>query len=428
MKKKLTNWKSYAVAGSRRRPLQTMLFICFPALACSLEAQEMLMPRPEHSVVPTAMRTFQTNEMDVFVPSDAAEVQSETPPFKWGFVDLRPHAFYRFLSGDGIPTAGSNHVASIIQEISPGLLVNLGSHWAVDYTPTWRFYSSKQFRDTVDHSVMLTGGTTYNDWVLGLSQSYLSSSTPLVETGTQTDQKSWLTGIRAAYRFNSKMTLDLAVNQNIVDAQNFVSYREWSTLDWLNYQFWPRLDAGLGVGAGYVNVDTGSDMVYEQFQGRIGWRATDKISLQIHGGVEDRQFQSGNASDRLNPVIGGLIQYQPFDVTKLSVTVDRTVAASYFQSQVTESTDVMGNLNQRLFGKFYLDLAGGYHNVKYVAASSAAGTQRTDDYYTFSARLSCPFLKRGTAAVFYQYSDNSSTTPGFTFTSNQVGFEVGYRF
>ncbi len=168
-------------------------------------------------------------------------------------------------------------------------------------------------------------------------------------------------------------------------------------------------------------------MTYEQLQARIRWRATDKISFQVHGGLEDRQFLQGSAGSLLNPVAGGLIQYQPFEVTKLSITMDRTVAVSYFQNQVTEGTEVMGDLNQRLLKRLYLDLSGGYHTVKYVGAG-ASGTGRRDDYYTFDARLSCPFLKRGTAAVFYQYSNDSSTTPGFTFSSSQVGFELGYRF
>jgi uncharacterized protein (PEP-CTERM system associated) len=94
---------------------------------------------------------------------------------------------------------------------------------------------------------------------------------------------------------------------------------------------------------------------------------------------------------------------------------------------LTESTDFTGQLHQRLFQKLYLDLSGGYHMVTYVAANSVA-TGREDDYYTFSARLSCPFLKRGNVAVFYQYSDVSSTESGFTYTTSQVGFEVGYRF
>jgi hypothetical protein len=42
--------------------------------------------------------------------------------------------------------------------------------------------------------------------------------------------------------------------------------------------------------------------------------------------------------------------------------------------------------------------------------------------------LSHPLLKRGTCAVFYQYSDNQSTEPGFGYQSSQIGFEISYGF
>jgi len=410
---------------------QASLLLGLLTLGRDVEAQSVLAPTPEFSITPPAVVQYQANsQMEVFSPPDIVTHPDE-PPLRWGPVTLRPHAFYRFLYGTGLLAAGTNHVDSTIQEFSPGLLFGIGSHWTLDYTPTWRFYSSDQFRNTLDHNVRLIGGTEYEDWFFGLSQTYDRSSQTLIETGTQTDQQTYSTTLNASYQFNSKMSLDAAVNQNISSAEQFQNSIEWSTSDWLNYQFWPRLNAGLGVTFGYVDVETGSDMTYERFQGRINWRATDKFSLQVHGGMEARQFLGIDADGVLNPVVGGVIQYQPFDFTRLSLNVDRAVATSLLttnsQSQLTESTSFTGHLNQRLFKKVYLDLDGGYHTVTYVAATTAA-TDRKDDYYTFNARLSYPFLKRGTVAAFYQYSDNSSTIESFTYSSSQVGFEVGYRF
>jgi len=74
-----------------------------------------------------------------------------------------------------------------------------------------------------------------------------------------------------------------------------------------------------------------------------------------------------------------------------------------------------------------LDVSGGYQMVTFASAGYA-GTDREDDIYTISAKLTCPFLKKGTAAMFYQYSDVSSTAEGYTYYSRQVGFEIGYRF
>jgi hypothetical protein len=386
------------------------------------------MPRPEFSLTPPALQEGQANQMEVFSPPGAAPGdQHDKPPFEWGPVSLRPHLYYRFLDGSGIPTAGSNHVSTTIQEISPGLLFGIGNHWALDYTPTWSFYSNKQFRNTLDHNVTLTGGAAYEDWVFGLSQNYSSSSEPLVETGTQTDLEIYSTAINASRRLNSRMSLDLAINQNFTFATQFESFREWSTLDWLNYQFWPRLDVAIGVGLGYDDVETGSDMTYEQFQGRIRWRATDKISFQLHVGLEDRQFLSGGAGDLVSPVFGAAIQYQPFETTTFSLSADRAVTASLLPNQAAESTSINCNLNQRFLKRLNLGLGGAYNTTTYVDSSNAS-TDRTDDYYSFNVRLSCSFLKRGTAAVFYQKSDNSSTAPGYTFLSSQAGLEIGYRY
>jgi hypothetical protein len=104
------------------------------------------------------------------------------------------------------------------------------------------------------------------------------------------------------------------------------------------------------------------------------------------------------------------------------------VTPSYFQDQVTENTSVNCDLNQRLLRKYYLDLNAGYNMTKYVASANAVSANPDNDYYTFSARLSRSFLKRGTLALVCQYSKNCSTEPGFTYSSSQVGVEIGYKY
>ncbi len=414
--------------GSAAIQINAALLFLLAAVGAAT-AQDVFAPRPEFPVAPPALQQFQTSELEVFSP--AGTPTSEEPasqPFRWGPVNLRPHVFYRFLYVDGILAQTNMPVTTVMHEVAPGFLLELGSHWNLDYTPTWRFYSDKNFQDTLDHSVRLTGGTAYEDWIFGLSQAYVSSSTPLIETGTQTEQETYSTALNASYRMNSKMSLDLGIGQMFRYTRDFQNSREWSTLDWLNYQFFPRLDVAIGAGFGYVDVDTGPDMTYEQLQGRINWRATDKISFQIHGGAEDRQFLTNGVSDLINPVLGVVVQYQPFTVTKISVHANRVVAVSYFLNQVVESTSVGGSLNQRLFNKLYLDFGGEYHTDKYVDTANSVFQGRTDDYYSLNVRLSYLFLKHGTFAVLYQYSDNSSSQSGFAYLSRQVGIELGYRF
>lgn len=398
------------------------------AMNRGMQAQQVVAPQPTHSTPPQALQPYENKTMNVFVPGGASATETPGEPFHYKFLTLRPHLDYRFLYGDGILAAPGQPENTIIQAISPGFVLDVGNHWTLNYSPALTFYSNKRFKNTFDQSVSLNGGTAYQDWVLGLSQSYVYSSLPQAETATQTSQETYATGLKASYTINSKMSLDFGVNQNFVSADQFQSYREWSTLDWLNYQFWPWLNVALGVGLGYDNVDMSPDMLFQHYEGRINWRVTEKISLHLHGGLEDRQFLSGGSSDLINPILGGGIQYQPFKETKLSLDAERVVNVSFLQNQVAEGLSFSGDLNQRLLGRLFLDLKGGYTTTKYVASANTVSVNRSDDYYFFSTQISTSFLKRGTVAIFYQISDNSSTLSDYSFSSHQVGFEIGYRY
>ena len=396
-------------------------------------AQSVLIPRPVEPVGPVLVEPAkpeedgETNQVGIAKSGKLKEpVVKEDQPLRWGPVTLRPGLYYRFYYANGIQSAPGQAANTFINEIAPSIALDLGNYWKINYTPVKRLYSSDQFKDTLDQIVNLAGAAAYKDWSFGLNQYYASTDTPQVQTATQTEQQNFATTLTATYIFNGEMSMDLGVNQNFYFTQEFTDTREWNTLNWLNYQFWPRLNAAVGVGAGYANVDPGIDMTYEQLQARIRWRTTDKVSLEAHGGVEDRQFLSGSAANLINPVFGGTFEYQPYEYTRFALHADRVVAVSYFENQVTESFDILGDFNQRLLKRLFLSAGGGYHRVKYVTTTSDS-IARTDDYYSINARLNCPILRRGNIALIYQYSQNGSTDTGFAFSSNQVGFELGFQ-
>jgi hypothetical protein len=403
-----------------------------------IASQSVFYTTPVVPVTPVAERAdfnSQTNSAQVFVPSGVVN-KSEVPEiFRQGPLTLRPHVDYQFLYGNGLRANLTNSTDTAIQTLSPGFLLEIGKHWALDYTPTFSFYSSDKFRDTVAHSVSLTGGTQYNDWNFGLSQTYMKSTDPLAETGAQTDQQSFGTSLSAACILNEKFSLDLGLNQRIQDTTGYQGSRDWSTSAFLNYQFFPRLTVGLGTVLGFVNVDTGPDQGYEQLQARVNWRITDKLGLSLTAGGEDRQFFSSGLSDSMTPTLSAALQYQPRERTQFSLTASHAVAPSLFAfSPATETSSVSAGINQRLFKKFQLELNGSYNASDYKVSlpgfvlPPGFALDRQDDYYAFSARLSHPFLKRGNISIFYQYSDNKSTAALFTYRSTQIGCQVGYAF
>ncbi len=408
------------------------------AFAAAATAQEILAPPPpEYFAKPPVFGPTATN-LPGMATNEVTIPLAPKPLLELGPVVVRPHILYRFSYGDGIPAAPGEQVLTAINELSPGLLLQLGDHWMLDYTPTLRFYSSDHFRDTTDHAVLFSGTAPYRDWVFGLSQTFATSSQPLAETASQTDEETFVTALHAAYHMSSAMSLELGGNQNFrfftqsVTNQSLVDSREWSTLDWLNYQFSPTFGAAIGAGFGYVDVSAGSDMTYEQLQGRVNLRAGDKLGFVLSGGADYRQFIDSDAPNLLNPIYGLSVVYQLTETTTLSANGTRVVSAAYFQDQVTETTSIGGGLRQRFFKKLYLDLTGGYTMTTYKATIrnpvSIVNVNREDDYSFVNVRLSVALLKRGTVAVFYQASENTSNASGFAYTSNQGGFELGYRF
>jgi hypothetical protein len=369
------------------------------------------------------------------VPS-AVPLPALPPLLHWGPLALQPHLLYRLSYGNGIEASPGQQYKTVVNELYPGLLFQWGRYWTLDYTPTLRFYSSSAFRNTFDNSVTLTGGTTYEDWAFGLSQTYASSSDPLIETGAQTDQQTFSTRLSAVRQMGSQTFLELGVSQNLrysdqtISGQQLNNFNTWSTMDWLNYQFWSRFGAAVGVGFDYDNVKVGSDMTSEQIQGRITWRVVKKLSFVFSGGGSDRQFLGSGAPDLLSPIFSLSAQYSPFEVTTFYVSAYSAVTPSYFQDQVTESTSISAGVHQRLLGKLFLDLNGGYGNTTYHATTLAPATANIANYDStfFSARLSTALLKRGSAAVFYTVNYNSSGAAIYNYTTTMVGLEFSYRF
>lgn len=354
---------------------------------------------------------------------------------RWGPVVLRPHFDYRFFYSEGILYQPGHPINSFVNQVSPGMFFELGKHWILDYTPSLFYYSSSLMRNTLDNFVTLSGGTTYEDWTFGLTQVYSSYSQPLVETGSQTDQQNYLTTLSASDQLSSKVALQLGLYQSLrylgqstSDGQPLQNYQDWGTMDWLDYQLWPRFHVALGAGGGYTMVSAGSDMTYEQLQGRISWTVVEKLKFVLSGGMDDRQFLGSGLANALNPIFNGKLEYRISDTTLFDLSASRSVSPSFYANQLSESTSVGANLNQRLLKKLHLSLGGGYRSSTYTTTSATVVVDRRDNGPYFLTQLQLQLFLRATFSIFYYWNDNNSTLPGYTYSSSQAGLELGYRF
>jgi hypothetical protein len=371
-----------------------------------------------------------------FAAPSAGQGPALASPFQWGPLTLRPHVLESLSYGNGLQATPGEQSSSFVEEFDPGIYLQWGNHWSLDYTALLRAYSSSAFRNTFDNAVTLIGGTTYGDWSFGLSQSYASYSDPIIETGAQTDQQTFTTALSARYQMSSKTWLELGVNQSLVSVdqtipgQQLNSYNTWSTMDWLNYQFAPNFGAAIGAGFGYDNVSDSPDMTWEQLQGRITWRVVQKLSFVLSGGGQDLQFLGSGAPNLISPIFSLSAQYALFNTTTISVGAFSAVTPSYFQDQVTENTSISAAIHQRLLGRLFLDLGGGYGVSTYHASTASPAPSIASDYNStfFSATLSTPILKRGSAAVFYTANFNSSGSAAYNYNTTMVGVQLSYRY
>ena len=422
-----------------------LLFLC---VATGLSAQNAIMSLPQETAVAPSQRQ----------PGPPPESRPASPidtPFKLGDISVRPSLLYRYLNAEGLPV-GSRRVASEIQTVAPGLQIDLGQHWTINYAPTWTWYTARALRDTTDQALSIAGAVTADDWKFQFTENYGKASPTLIETAQQTDETTWRTSLGASRSFGSQVGVQLNASLNEHYGDVFPDTRQWSTQDWLTIKVTPQVEARFGPGAGYIDIVGRPDMTFEKYLARLNWKVSDKLDLGLEGGMENRHSRASAGKDLRNPVLDASLDYRPFTTTTLRMAYSRSVDATYFSDQVTKGSSWTIGLEQRLLGRLYLSANWSHAKSTYEAVTVVAPIVvppevptepaaepaadptvgilllslpgRADRIDLFNARLTVQFLQRLTFAATFQKSKNDSSQSGFSFTSKQYGFELSCRY
>ncbi len=351
-----------------------------------------------------------------------------TEGLRWGLATLRPHFSYRFLYGDGIQASPGNASTTAIHSIAPGLLTEVGRHWTLDYTPTWNFYSDAAFKDTVDQAGRLNWSTHYEAWTLQASQDYSRTNSPLVETGRQTQQTGHASSLNALFEFGRQLALETELRQNLRFAEGFNDTRTWTIREMLHLQTSTKVDTAIGAEYSYVKINRAPDMSTLQLLSNLTWRPLAQFNLALQAGLENRRILSTAATTMSNPVLSATLLYIPVATTQLGFTAARTTSASYFDRQIMETTRWGLSLQQRLLQHFQLSASFDHQESRFRTTDTSAALARVDKIDSVNLGLRTTLFKWLTTSLTYQKSLNTSNSSGFSFTSNQVGLELGYRF
>jgi hypothetical protein len=363
--------------------------------------------------------------------------------YQAGLLDVHVRLGYSFLYATGLDFQPGEHSDTISHTISPGLTINLGTHWTLDYQAALSYYNSGSgFGDSTSHFVTLRWSTFYDDWDFGMSQSYSFTDTPLVETGTQTAQEGYVTALNVARQLGGNFSFAVGLNQSFRFADQFNDVETWSGNGSLNYTFSPKLRAGLSVGGGYDEVSVGSSITFESYQGVLMFHPGSKTTLNLSGGISVDSFGIAGAPSLVSPIFSATLAYQLLKGTSISLSAARSVSPSYFSNQVDTVTTVGVALQQSLTPKLSLTLTGGYSTSSYdaiepgplpqfflgTATTAPLQVTREDNGTYIGGSLSYAFRPRLNGSVSYWYSRNSSSQGDFSYSSSQISAQLSYQY
>lgn len=369
-------------------------------------------------------------------PLQAPATGPDTFPLQWGPVRFHPHLGYQVVYGDGVLRGPNDPETTWLHTVSPGLFLELGKYWNLDFTASFNRYSNAGFNNNESYFGALRGHIPLEKWLLDLG--YVASLTDQtqIETATQTLQNTHLVTASGIYNYQARLSLELSGAMDARLAQSFVDYYTFSTLEWLNYRVTERTALGLGLGGGYNLVKPGPDWAFEQVQGRIVWLPGEKLTVQLGGGVQFMQFDGTDRTGATNaiagteifPIFAAAAAYRAFEQTTFSLSASHKIENSYDEGQYARNTILSAGVRQRFLEHFYVDVVPGYTMRDYKSALQGIGDGREDDYLSIYAGLSTTLFRKLNVSLFYVFSDNDSDDPNFAFDSTQAGLRLDYRY
>ncbi|MCH6255345.1 hypothetical protein MLD52_02210 [Puniceicoccaceae bacterium K14] len=407
--------------------IKLLTFTSFLACSSLAWSQSATAPTTRKPTSPTALQKYQSQKKGITLPNVTAILQ-------WGPVSLRPHVDYEYSSVNGLNSNNEESNDTDIQKFSAGINFLLGEHWTLDYTSTWTRHSNDAFEDTRDDRLNLNGWAQTANWILNFSQSYTIDSSTQIESASQSESESFTTNIQGTRQLGRRTGLDLSLNYNQRDAEDFSGDNDYnntaaiSTMNWFRYENSQRLNTAIGAGIGYTDVEDGIDSSYQTAQVQANFQLTQKISLSASAGVETRQIKIEGSDTLTNPVFDAAINYDPFEQTQLRFSAGKTVNYSIFRDDIAERVSWTFDFSQRFLGRYFFDFSTSQRESDFIDSTNGNSVAESDTYKSFSYRLSTNFLNKGKIGVFYHSSDNESTIGSFEQNSYQTGVDVSYDF
>lgn len=386
------------------------------------------------------------------IPTESRPPDPADTPFKIGPLSFHPSVLARYTYALGLQSGDGRRVASVINTYTPALRVDLGEKWTFDYSPSWVSYTARGFTDTFDQSLNLAGATKIQEWGVQFSEGYSFSSPILLETGRQTPQRNWTTNLGAGRGFGTDWTFQTSLGLSERYAEITPDVRDWSTMNWIVSRALPKMEIGVGAGAGYSDVVGKKDSNNESYMGRFNWSIGEKLALGIDGGLQVTHSRGTGATTTRTPTANASLGYKPFKATSLSLGYTRSLKSSFIADQLSRSASWNLALQQRLLKRFFASVSYSRQTTTFVsvfanspiAPAAEFGSEpeslsspiglvisppgRSDIAESITLGLRTQFFERITFGLSFQHTENRSGVKRFESNSTQMSADVSCAY
>jgi hypothetical protein len=329
-----------------------------------------------------------------------------------------------------------NRQDDTVVQLAGGFTFELGDYRAlannfviIKYLATGYIYTSHSDLNGVNQDFYLTGQYRFGNFTAqsNIAFSYLDG--PDRAAGTFTSHY-FVDGLfRLLYDVSDKTQLHAEFEQitELYPAQ--LNSFEYIGRLGIDYSITPKIRLGFEAVIGSLSMEDGGEILYQQGRLRAAYKLTEKLSFLASAGFTVEEF-SARTLTKVTPVFDMGLSYAPFVDTTLGLTAFRKVFASPVElGQDFTATGVQINAGQRFFQRITAACAFGYeHDVYGVSGAKATNINRTDDFVYVRPNLTYDMGGWLKAEVYYQFSRNSSSLGGASFSDNRVGMQIIFAF
>lgn len=401
-------------------------------------------PAKESAAEPFSLLSLPTNPQ--MFPKEFT--QSETLPSFNGFQEITQYTHlhtrglfsYAFrlnssaVSDDNLSLKKSNKQKDIQFGIGPSVQLQIGdtdsilrlrSHYAgasswLSKTPQQRFF---------DQALGVGAEVGRGRLQVTLRSSYQSAKQSSRDAGARVGRKALSVGCTATYQISAKTSADISGDFTKTDYTALLNSEESRLQEYINYQYSPKLQFGVGSAQGVLSSKAGLEQNFLQGLFRIVATPTAKLGFNASAGNEWRQFASGQPSTTA-PVfsLGG--GWQPTAKTGFSVNINRhTFASASLVAEDYQSTAYSITAHESITQTLNASLTFGLEDAKYSASSPGVIADRNDRYSFTRLGINWAVRRWLNLGTFYEFSQNNSTgSQANPFSRNRIGISANVSF